>query len=210
PVEMPVEMSVEEPVDLSVEVPEITEVPADDEIEKYVAEVFDIPVETIAAPAAPAAPVVVPETLHEVAPEVQPEVKEEVKEVKKEVKKEEPKSSFSMFDEGSDEGTLNARHRSRSKKAVADMMENKEAWRTDRPGSPVKDVRSAISLNDRVIFIRQLFKEDPMAFQGAVTVINGMDSLEDVVAYLKKIYPDWKYESDTVYRFMMAVRRKIG
>lgn len=122
----------------------------------------------------------------------------------------EPEDIFSFMTEGSDEGTLNARHRSRTKKAVLDVMATKESWRTDRPGSPVKDVRSAISLNDRIIFIRQLFKEDPMAFQGTVAAINGMDSLEDVISYLRKIYPDWNYDSDTVYRFMMAVRRKIG
>ena len=35
-----------------------------------------------------------------------------------------------------------------AEKAVMDVMAEKEAWRTDRPGYPVKNIISAISLND--------------------------------------------------------------
>ena len=77
------------------------------------------------------------------------------------------------------------------------------------PGSQVRDIRSAISLNDRILFINNLFDEDPMVFQEALTKINQMESLEDVVAYLVAEHPGWNFESETVYRFMMAVRRKI-
>ncbi len=119
-------------------------------------------------------------------------------------------SQMNIFgqEEPSDAGTLNAKHRSR-KKSIGDAKVDGEAWRIDIPGSPVKDVRSAISLNDRIIFIRDLFKGDPMAFQGTMAAINGMDSFVSALQYLQKIYPDWKYDSDTVYRFMMAVRRKL-
>ena len=41
--------------------------------------------------------------------------------------------------------------------SVAEAMAENQPWRTDMPGSPVKDVRSAISLNDRIIFINYLF-----------------------------------------------------
>ena len=35
--------------------------------------------------------------------------------------------------------------------SVVEVMAETHPWRTDMPGSPVKDVRSAISLNDRII-----------------------------------------------------------
>lgn len=92
---------------------------------------------------------------------------------------------------------------------MMDMMAEKEAWRKDLPGMPVKDIRSAISLNDRALFIRSLFKEDPMSFSDAVTAINGMETLEEAVAYIRSSFPEWDMESDQVYRFMMAVRRKL-
>lgn len=95
------------------------------------------------------------------------------------------------------------------RKAVIDVMADKQTWRTAMPGTGVKDVRSAISLNDRIIFINLLFKTDPMAFQDALTRINAMENLEQVVDYIAAEHPDWDLDSELVYRFMMAVRRKI-
>ena len=93
--------------------------------------------------------------------------------------------------------------------AVIDAMAAKEAWRTAIPGSPVKDIRSAISLHDRIIFINGLFDEDPMFFQEVLTAINAMSSIDEAVAYLSEKRPEWDMNSDEVYRFMMAVRRRI-
>ena len=95
------------------------------------------------------------------------------------------------------------------KAAVIDAMTDKQAWRTDMPGTAVKDIRSAISLNDRILFINNLFAQDPMAFQESLTKINQMTTLDEVVEYVVSELPGWNLESDTVYRFMMAVRRKV-
>ena len=95
------------------------------------------------------------------------------------------------------------------RQAVIDSMTDRQAWRTDMPGTPVKDIRSAISLNDRILFINMLFGQDPMAFQDALTKINQMASLDEVLDFVVTGRPEWDLESETVYRFMMAVRRKI-
>lgn len=95
------------------------------------------------------------------------------------------------------------------KPSVADVMTDKQAWRTDMPGSPVKDVRSAISLNDRIIFINHLFDEDPIMFQNTIVKINSMENLDQVVEYVSEQYPKWDMGSELVYRFMMAVRRRV-
>jgi hypothetical protein len=92
---------------------------------------------------------------------------------------------------------------------IIDTMTDMQAWRTDMPGSPVKDVRSAISLNDRILFINKLFDEDPMAFQEAIGKVNSFETFAQVVEYISTEHSDWNLESDTVYRFMMAVRRKV-
>ena len=95
------------------------------------------------------------------------------------------------------------------KQSVVEAMADKQAWRSDMPGSPVKDVRSAISLNDRIIFINHLFNEDPMAFQDAIAKVNSVSSLDEVVEYVMAEYPQWDLGSELVYRFMMAVRRRV-
>ena len=78
------------------------------------------------------------------------------------------------------------------------------------PGSPVANILSAISLNDRLLFINTLFKKDPALFQDAVKDFNAMDSLQQALDYIAANFADWNLESDTVYRFMMAVRRKLN
>ena len=96
----------------------------------------------------------------------------------------------------------------RTRKTVAEVMEDKQAWRTDIPGAPVRDLLSAISLNDRVQFINVLFKGDPSIFQQTRAKINLMTSLDQVVEFITSTF-DWDMNSQIVYRFMMAVRRKI-
>ena len=92
---------------------------------------------------------------------------------------------------------------------VIDAMLDKHAWRTDMPGTAVKDIRSAISLNDRILFINFLFSEDPLAFQETLTKLNSMASFDEAATYMMSAFPNWDWESDTVYRFMMALRRRL-
>lgn len=93
--------------------------------------------------------------------------------------------------------------------AVMDVMAEKQAWRTDRPGSQVKNVISAISLNDRVLLINVLFREDPILFQSTISAFNGMTNLDEAISYIQTNLPDWDLNSEPVYRLMMAVRRKL-
>ena len=103
-----------------------------------------------------------------------------------------------------------AAHASAQKQVVLDAMAAKQAWRTDMPGAPVRDIRSAISLNDRVLFINRLFDEDPVNFQETLNALNQMGSLDEAVTYLVEKHPSWNLESELVYRFMMALRRKLN
>ena len=94
--------------------------------------------------------------------------------------------------------------------AVLDVVTRTRAWEIDMPGSPVANILSAISLNDRLLFINTLFKKDPSLFQEAIRDLNAMDNLQQALDYIAGNYADWNLESDTVYRFMMAVRRKLN
>ena len=82
-------------------------------------------------------------------------------------------------------------------------------WMMDIPGGEVANLISGISLNDRVLFINTLFMEDPKLFQKTVTQLNAMASIEDAVSFLVNHFPEWNLSSELVYRFMMAVRRKL-
>jgi hypothetical protein len=191
-------------------------------LEDFDVSVDDLDVEELA-------PVEVEEvTVEEVAVEPEVEVAEEpeveevvdepvVEEVVDEPMVEEDMPLFGTQETVADsfESIVRAKHKkslldsASSKKTVVDAMVSRRAWMSDMPGSEVRDVRSAISLNDRVLFINNLFSENPSFFQDAVNYINSAEDLDSVVEYFETNYPAWNMESEIVYRFMMAVRRKV-
>ena len=95
-------------------------------------------------------------------------------------------------------------------KRLMDSTSGTPKWKTDLPGSPVRNIISAISLNDRVLMINKLFREDPQLFQQTITDLNAMVSFADAEDYINGHFGDWKMDSEAVYRFMMAVRRKLN
>ena len=84
------------------------------------------------------------------------------------------------------------------------------AWRLDKPGVSVKNIRSGISLYDRALFIGTLFKEDYALYDRTIGELNAMASLDEAVDYLLERFPDWNLKSDIVYNFIMAIRKKLG
>lgn len=152
----------------------------------------------------------VPDDIPEPESESEPEAEPETEDLPEE-------DGFSLFGGMAEEEEPKARktkapseHRQYSgHKVIADQKYGNEAWRKDMPGPEVKDVRSAISLNDRVMFISTLFRDDSMLFQDVINKINALTTLEKAVQYLKENFPEWDMDSELVYRFMMSVRRKI-
>ena len=71
-------------------------------------------------------------------------------------------------------------------KAILDVMAEKLAWYKDIPG-----------------------REDSALYQATIEKLNATKELGEAVDYLRETFPEWDMESDDVYRFMMAVRRKI-
>jgi len=101
-------------------------------------------------------------------------------------------------------------HKSKVKSTlVLDAMAGDAAWRTDIPGPEVKSLRSAIALGDQVVFINRLFRKDSALYQDTIDKLNVTGTLSEAIKYLSETFPEWDLNSDDVYRFMMAVRRRI-
>ena len=211
-------------VEADLDLPEVQEV----ELETVVEIAEELVAEETPAPAVDVEPEVNIEPVVEVEPEVEPEpepepepeVEEEpvvepepveevesLPEVFPEPEAEDDDDDLPLFAEP--ESIFEAAQKSpKARKAVLDVMEDKQAWRTDIPGAPVKDILSAISLNDRVQFINVLFNGDPGLFQQARAQINAMETLDQAEEYVTSTY-NWDMGSQVVYHFMMAVRRKL-
>ena len=181
----------------------VEEVPEPEEEAVDIEDIPEVPVEEpVAVEPEPATPVAEP-----VAEPVAPEASEE--------------GLFGLFgEEIRPEPKENRRGRRRresiaesaegeSGKAVVDAMAVQAAWRTDIPGPEVKSLRSAIALGDQVLFINRLFRKDSALYQDTVDRLNSTSTLAEALGYLSETFPEWDLASDDVYKFMMAVRRKI-
>lgn len=127
---------------------------------------------------------------------------------KQETAKEKPAEEGILMEEHLKSETPKAEPKTHHKKS-SDLMSQQFAWRVDVPGSPVANIISAIALNDRVLFINTLFGQDPELFQVALSRFNSMNSLEEALDYIEQTYPKWNMSSQIMYKFMMAVRRKL-
>jgi hypothetical protein len=151
-----------------------------------------------------------PESEPEPEPEAEPEIDDDLPFAETQTPEEEDDDDLpGVFDLYDEPVTVAAKAADEAKPILNEVMAADCAWRKDMPGSPVRDIRSAISLNDRVIFINLLFKEDAQAFVDTLAKINTMETLDQAVEYICETFPTWDLNSDLVYRFMMAVRRKV-
>ena len=151
-----------------------------------------------------------PESEPEAEPEPEQEIDDDLPFAETPVAEEEDDDDLpGVFDLYDEPVTVAAKAADEAKPILNEVMAADCAWRKDMPGSPVRDIRSAISLNDRVIFINLLFKEDAQAFVDTLAKINTMETLDQAVEYICETFPSWDMNSDLVYRFMMAVRRKV-
>lgn len=183
------------PIDL-----DLADVSEDDIAQEVVVVSDDLPFDDVPEVAEESVSVSEPEPVHEPLQETEDDLPEALP-----ASEEEDDDDLPIFAEPE----MPVHNVQKPKASVIDAMTDRQAWRTDMPGTPVKDIRSAISLNDRIFFINYLFNEDPMAFQETLTKINMMGSVDEVVDYVTSHFPEWNMDSEVVYRFMMAVRRRI-
>lgn len=204
PEEEVVEESVEEVADFPEEEPEAIE-PEEEPVEEPVEETeseseSDVEPELVEEP----------EPESEPEPETEPEIDDDLPFAETPAPEEDDDDDLpGVFDLYDEPVTVAAKAADEAKPILNEVMAADCAWRKDMPGSPVRDIRSAISLNDRVIFINLLFKEDAQAFVDTLAKINTMETLDQAVEYICGTFPSWDLNSDLVYRFMMAVRRKV-
>ena len=73
---------------------------------------------------------------------------------------------------------------------------------------PIQDLNKAIGLNDRFLFIRELFNGNKDVYYEAIQIINEMPSYEEAEQYIRERF-NWDEEQPEVIRFMDLVRRRF-
>jgi len=72
---------------------------------------------------------------------------------------------------------------------------------------PISSLQSAIGINDRFQYIRELFNRSAENFSKAVIEIDTMHNLKEAVAYLQQNY-SWK-KNETSLKFVSLVKRRF-
>jgi hypothetical protein len=74
---------------------------------------------------------------------------------------------------------------------------------------PIKDIMTAIGINDRFTFIRELFNGDPAAFETTIDMINTASGYNGAYNYLVGHF-NWDMKSDVVQHLLEIISRKHG
>jgi DNA polymerase III gamma/tau subunit len=79
--------------------------------------------------------------------------------------------------------------------------------------APVKDLRKAIGINDRFLFINELFRGDEVMYERSIKTINGFRILAEAEYWMErelKVKLGWSDKSETVQVFMQLVKRRFA
>ena len=74
-------------------------------------------------------------------------------------------------------------------------------------GTPVADIRQAVSIGDRFLFQRELFAGNAEKLQQTLTELNNLHSLDEAVALVEKF--GWDKQSPTYELFMNVLHRRF-
>jgi hypothetical protein len=72
---------------------------------------------------------------------------------------------------------------------------------------PVSNLASAIGINDRFTFVRELFNNDVKLYENTVTILNDAVNFNDAYNYMIQHF-DWDMDSETVQLLLEIIRRK--
>ena len=73
--------------------------------------------------------------------------------------------------------------------------------------APISDIHSAINLNDKFIYIKELFHDDHILFKETIEKLNHFSSFNEAVAYIDHHF-DWDFDDFQVQKILELVHRR--
>jgi len=92
------------------------------------------------------------------------------------------------------------------------LKEHKEELSESLQNSPIKDLKKAIGINDRFLFINELFQGDETSFERSIKTINGFSIYAEAEFWIRrelKTKLGWNLQSDAVKQFDSLVKRRF-
>ena len=80
-------------------------------------------------------------------------------------------------------------------------------------GAPIKDLRKAIGINDRYVFINELFRGDETMYERSIKTINSFNIYGEAEFWIKrelKLKLAWNENNEAVQLFDELVKRRFS
>jgi len=106
--------------------------------------------------------------------------------------------------------TLSDQYMNNSKKTVSDAIIGSEKDNFSRVNiKPLKNIKSAININDRIMFTKVLFNNNPDFYNEVVDKVNNMNELSEALNYLTS-NNNFKDETEATEKFFELVHRRFS
>lgn len=102
---------------------------------------------------------------------------------------------------------------SRSESLNDRLKENKVEVVTTLQGTPIRDLKKAIGINDRFLFVNDLFRGDENMYERSLKTINGFSIFPEAEYWIQrelKVKLGWSDDSESVKLFDQLIRRRFS
>jgi ribosomal protein L14E/L6E/L27E len=86
----------------------------------------------------------------------------------------------------------------RPKRDISQMMQSQ----------PIKDIEAAIDVNERFLFIKELFNSDTTTYEKTIKILNTAQNFNDAFNYINQHF-SWDIESEPAQRMLDLLRRRF-
>ena len=106
----------------------------------------------------------------------------------------------------SDKSDQESKNQGESNQLVNDLF-SQEKSESGYQIIPIKSIWDGIGINDRILFVRELFGNDSPRFEFAVNALNQLTTIQEAVSYLK-INFKWR-KTEASQKFLILVKRRF-
>jgi len=95
---------------------------------------------------------------------------------------------------------------------LAGKQNNTSKAKEENTKAPIADLKGAITLNEKLLYIKDLFNGYNLAYSEAIDLINKMPDLKTADAFLKNSYAEknnWQSKENTVDQFYSLLKRRF-
>ncbi len=137
---------------------------------------------------------------------VKAEIEQPKAEIKVEPVKETPKAELKVEEKDEEPLTINQRISAQLNKTASRAAEHSQP-------QPIADLKQAITLNDKLLYIKDLFNGYNLAYSEAIDILNRYNSFDEADKFLKSNYAtknNWESKQSTVDKFYALLERRYS